>query len=92
LFSKDSESSEPYYCLSDFIAPKDTGIPDYVGGLAVSVGFGVDEKCAEYEKNHDDYSIIMLKALADRFTEALAEKVHEDIRKEHWGYAKSENL
>ncbi|KAJ3117833.1 hypothetical protein HDU96_005420 [Phlyctochytrium bullatum] len=89
---KDVESTEPYYCLSDFIAPKSTGIKDYIGGLAVSVGFGVDEACAAYEKQHDDYSIIMMKALADRLTEALAEVVHEDIRKTYWGYANEEKL
>eukprot|EP00842_Homolaphlyctis_polyrhiza_P006501 jgi/Hompol1/6852/HPOL_005097-RA len=89
---KDSDSDEPYYCLSDFIAPKSTGKPDYVGAFAVSVGFGVDEACIEHEKNHDDFSIIMLKALADRLTEALAEVLHERVRKEFWGYAPTENL
>ena len=78
--------------MSDFVAPKETGLVDYVGAFAVSVGFGVDEKCAEYEKDHDDYSSIMLKALADRLTEALAEYLHERVRKEEWGYAASENL
>jgi 5-methyltetrahydrofolate--homocysteine methyltransferase len=67
-------------------------VNDYIGGMAVSVGFGVDEVCAEYEKKHDDYSIIMLKALADRLTEALAEKIHEDVRKDYWGYAAGESL
>ncbi|KAJ3034843.1 hypothetical protein HDV00_004606 [Rhizophlyctis rosea] len=89
---KDSEATDPYLCLSDFVAPKDANVPDYVGAFAVSCGFGVDEKCAEYAKTHDDYSIIMLKALADRLTEALAEVLHEDIRKEFWGYAKDESL
>ncbi|KAJ3207529.1 hypothetical protein HDU67_007426 [Dinochytrium kinnereticum] len=89
---KDVESTEPYYCLSDFIAPKSSGVPDYIGGLAVSVGFGVDEACAEFEKTHDDFSIIMMKALADRLTEALAEAVHEDMRKDLWGYAGAEQL
>ncbi|KAJ3088737.1 hypothetical protein HK102_008059 [Quaeritorhiza haematococci] len=89
---KDSDSDEPYLCLSDFIAPASTAIPDYIGGFAVSVGFGVDEACAAYEATHDDYSSIMFKALADRLTEALAEVVHEDIRKVHWGYAKDEDL
>ncbi|KAJ3394537.1 hypothetical protein HDU92_006813 [Lobulomyces angularis] len=89
---KDADNDEPYYCLSDFIAPKETSIPDYIGGFAVSVGFGVDEKCVEYGKQHDDYSIIMLKSLADRLTEALAEVVHLDMRKEYWGYAPDENL
>jgi 5-methyltetrahydrofolate--homocysteine methyltransferase len=65
---------------------------DYVGAFAVSVGFGVDEKCAEYEASHDDYSIIMLKALADRLTEAFAELLHERTRKQLWGYANDESL
>ena len=89
---KDSESDEPYYSLSDFIAPKETQLRDYIGGFAVSVGFGVDEKCKEYEATHDDYSIIMLKALADRLTEAFAELLHEMTRKEYWGYANQEHL
>lgn len=89
---KDSESNEPYYSLSDFVAPKELNILDHIGAFAVSVGFGVDEKCAEYAKTHDDYSSIMLKALADRLTEALAEKLHEDVRKDHWGYSPTESL
>ncbi|KAJ3189309.1 hypothetical protein HDU85_002937 [Gaertneriomyces sp. JEL0708] len=89
---KDSDSDEAYYSLTDFIAPKETGLVDHIGAFAVSCGFGVDEKCAEYEKQHDDYNSIMLKALADRLTEALAELVHKDIRKEHWGYAPDEDL
>ncbi|KAI8826927.1 5-methyltetrahydrofolate-homocysteine methyltransferase [Fimicolochytrium jonesii] len=89
---KDADNDEPYYSLSDFIAPKTTKILDHVGAFAVSCGFGVDEKCVEYEKQHDDYSIIMLKALADRLTEALAEVVHADIRKNWWGYAPEEDL
>lgn len=63
---KDSDSSEPYYCLSDFVAPKHTGIPDYIGLFAVGSGFGCEELCAKYQKDNDDYSIIMAKALADR--------------------------
>ena len=63
---KDSDSVEPYYCLSDFIAPKSTGIPDYIGQFAVGAGFGCDELCAKYQAENDDYSIIMAKALADR--------------------------
>ena len=63
---KDSECQEPYYCVSDFVAPKNLGIQDYIGLFAVSYGFGVDEQCVIYEKNFDDYNIILLKALADR--------------------------
>ncbi|MDB4999526.1 MAG: hypothetical protein JWR76_603 [Mucilaginibacter sp.] len=83
---------EPYYALSDFIAPKESGVPDYWGGFAVTTGIGCDELVAEFEKDHDDYNSIMAKALADRFAEAFAEKMHELVRKEYWGYAKTEQL
>ncbi len=79
-------------CLSDFIAPKETGIKDYIGSFAVTAGIGVDEKVAEFEKVHDDYSAIMLKALADRLAEAFAERMHKRVRKEFWGYAADEKL
>jgi 5-methyltetrahydrofolate--homocysteine methyltransferase len=83
---------EPYYALSDFIAPKDSGIPDYWGGFAVTTGIGCDELVAEFEADHDDYNSIMAKALADRLAEAFAEKMHELVRKEYWGYSKGEQL
>jgi 5-methyltetrahydrofolate--homocysteine methyltransferase len=83
---------EPYYALSDFIAPKESGEPDYWGGFAVTTGIGCDELVAEFEKDHDDYNSIMAKALADRLAEAFAEKMHELVRKEYWGYAKAEQL
>lgn len=83
---------EPYYALSDFIAPKETGIADYWGGFAVTAGLGCDELVAEFVKNFDDYSSIMVKGLADRLAEAFAEKMHELVRKEHWGYAAEEEL
>ncbi|MDB5063314.1 MAG: hypothetical protein JWP67_3157 [Mucilaginibacter sp.] len=83
---------EPYYALSDFIASKESGVPDYWGGFAVTTGIGCDELVAEFEKDHDDYNSIMAKALADRFAEAFAEKMHELVRKEYWGYAKTEQL
>jgi 5-methyltetrahydrofolate--homocysteine methyltransferase len=83
---------EPYYALSDFIAPKESGVPDYWGGFAVTTGIGCDELVAEFEKDHDDYNSIMAKALADRLAEAFAEKMHELVRKEYWGYAKTEQL
>ncbi|KAJ1818693.1 hypothetical protein LPJ56_003794 [Coemansia sp. RSA 2599] len=89
---KDKESSDPYMCLSDFIAPSSTGIPDYIGSIAASAGFGVDELAAKYEKEGDDYSAIMVKALADRFAEALTEKLHQDMRRELWGFAPDESL
>jgi len=78
--------------LSDFIAPKESGVPDYWGGFAVTAGIGCDELVAEFEKDHDDYNSIMAKALADRLAEAFAEKMHELVRREHWGYAKEEKL
>ncbi len=83
---------EPYYALSDFIAPKESGIPDYWGGFAVTAGIGCDELVAGFERDHDDYNSIMAKALADRLAEAFAEKMHELVRREYWGYAKDENL
>ncbi|MDB5124676.1 MAG: hypothetical protein JWP94_2805 [Mucilaginibacter sp.] len=83
---------EPYYALSDFIAPKESGIPDYWGGFAVTSGIGCDELVAKFEADHDDYNSIMAKALADRLAEAFAEKMHELVRKDYWGYAKSEQL
>ncbi|MES9962645.1 MAG: vitamin B12 dependent-methionine synthase activation domain-containing protein, partial [Candidatus Sedimenticola sp. 20ELBAFRAG] len=79
-------------CLSDFIAPKDSGIADYIGGFACTAGLGIDEKLAEFEKDHDDYSSIMLKALADRLAEALTEWLHLMARKVLWGYSSHEVL
>ncbi|RZA01201.1 MAG: methionine synthase [Sphingobacteriaceae bacterium] len=83
---------EPYYALSDFIAPKESGVADYFGGFAVTTGIGCDELVAEYERDHDDYNSIMAKAIADRLAEAFAEKMHELVRKEYWGYAQGEHL
>ncbi len=85
-------ASEPYYALSDFIAPKESGIPDYFGGFAVTTGIGCDELVAQYEADHDDYNSIMIKAIADRLAEAFAEKMHELVRREYWGYAQGEQL
>jgi 5-methyltetrahydrofolate--homocysteine methyltransferase len=80
------------YCLSDFIAPKSSNRDDYVGMFAVTAGIGVDEHVERFEGEGDDYSSIMLKALADRLAEAFAEKMHEIVRKDYWGYAKQEAL
>ena len=80
----------PNYCLSDFIAPVGSGIADYMGGFAVTAGIGIETKLAEFEKDHDDYSSIMLKALADRLAEAFAECMHQKVRKDYWGYAAEE--
>ncbi|PKG78510.1 methionine synthase [Shewanella sp. Actino-trap-3] len=80
------------FCLSDFVAPKDSGVADYMGGFAVTTGHGIDQHVARFEANHDDYNAIMLKCLADRLAEALAERMHERVRKEFWGYAADEIL
>ncbi|MGY4385272.1 5-methyltetrahydrofolate--homocysteine methyltransferase [Pedobacter sp. UYP24] len=85
-------AGQPYYALSDFIAPKETGVPDYFGGFALTTGIGCDELVAEFEANYDDYNSIMTKALADRLAEAFAERMHELVRKDYWGYAKAESL
>ncbi|RXP55467.1 methionine synthase [Lutibacter sp. HS1-25] len=82
----------PNIALADFVAPKQTGINDYMGAFCVSTGFGTAELAAEFEKDHDDYNSIMIKALADRLAEAFAEYLHKKVRKEYWGYANAENL
>ncbi|HEY1007217.1 MAG TPA: methionine synthase, partial [Sphingobacteriaceae bacterium] len=83
---------EPYLALADFIAPKTSGIRDHFGGFAVTAGIGLEKLVAEFEKNHDDYNSIMAKALADRLAEAFAEKMHELVRKDYWGYSREEAL
>ncbi|ORZ19481.1 methionine synthase [Absidia repens] len=88
----EKETDEPYYCLSDFVAPKSADVADYVGMFAVSTGFGCDEMVKKYDDDQDDYSSIMAKALADRLAEAFAELLHEDVRKVDWGYASEEKL
>jgi 5-methyltetrahydrofolate--homocysteine methyltransferase len=85
-------NGQPQSCLADFVAPRDSGIADYVGGFAVTAGIGIDEHVARFQQAHDDYSAIILKALADRLAEALAEHMHEQVRLEHWGYARGEQL
>jgi 5-methyltetrahydrofolate--homocysteine methyltransferase len=82
----------PNLALSDYVAPKDTGVNDYVGMFAVTTGIGVEPLIEEYEKNHDDYNSIMIKAIADRLAEAFAEHLHELVRKQYWGYSSDENL
>jgi len=84
--------SAPNLALADFIASKNSGIQDYIGAFCVTTGFGVDEKAVEFEKAHDDYNSIMVKALGDRLAEAFAEYLHEKIRREIWGYAADETL
>jgi 5-methyltetrahydrofolate--homocysteine methyltransferase len=83
---------KPNRALSDFIAPKETGLKDYVGAFAVTAGLGADELAKKYEADHDDYKAIMVKALADRLAEAFAERLHERVRREFWGYAADEHL
>jgi 5-methyltetrahydrofolate--homocysteine methyltransferase len=80
------------FCLADFCAPKDSGKVDYVGGFAVTAGIGADALAKSYEDNHDDYNSIMVKALADRLAEGLAEYMHEVVRRDLWGYAPQEKL
>ncbi|MCB9099152.1 MAG: methionine synthase [Anaerolineales bacterium] len=88
----DKGASRPCYALADFIAPLESGVCDYLGCFAVTAGLGVDALVAGYEAEHDDYSAIMVKALADRLAEALAEFMHEQVRKVYWGYAPDEDL
>jgi 5-methyltetrahydrofolate--homocysteine methyltransferase len=83
---------QPNMALADFIAPKATGISDYVGGFVVTTGHGIEAHIERFEKDHDDYHSILLKALADRLAEAFAEKMHEIVRKELWAYDKNETL
>jgi len=78
--------------LADYVAPKESGIKDYVGAFAVTAGIGIEKVVEQFEKDHDDYHSIMMKALADRLAEAFAEHLHELVRKEYWGYASDENL
>jgi len=82
----------PNLALADFVAPKGTGIPDYIGAFAVTTGIGIEPIVKKYEAEHDDYNSIMVKALADRLAEAFAEHLHELVRKKYWGYAYDENF
>uniref|UniRef100_A0A673THA1 Methionine synthase n=1 Tax=Suricata suricatta TaxID=37032 RepID=A0A673THA1_SURSU len=88
---KDAASVDPYYCLSDFIAPLHSGVRDYLGLFAVAC-FGVEELSGAYEQECDDYSSIMVKALGDRLAEAFAEELHERVRRELWAYGSREQL
>lgn len=85
-------SSQPNLSLSDFIAPKNSGITDFIGAFAVSSGFGIEEKITEFENNQDDYNSILLKAIADRLAEAFAEYLHKEVRTKYWGYSIEDNL
>ncbi|RLD85542.1 MAG: methionine synthase, partial [Bacteroidetes bacterium] len=89
---EEKEEGIPNLALSDFIAPKESGLTDYVGAFAVTAGLGIEKHLDRFVKDNDDYSAIMLKVLADRLAEALAELLHYRVRKEFWGYAADENL
>ncbi|HEX2612592.1 MAG TPA: vitamin B12 dependent-methionine synthase activation domain-containing protein, partial [Fibrobacteria bacterium] len=89
---KDGPTPGEYLCLADYVAPKESGVADYFGGFAVTSGGGLEEIVARFEKSHDDYGSIMAKALADRLAEAFAERLHQRIRKEFWGYAADESM
>ena len=88
----DRNKQNANFCLADYIAPKDSGKQDWLGAFAVSTGFNVEERVKKFQQDHDDYNAILLEALADRFAEALAEKMHELTRKVFWGYASDEAL
>ncbi len=85
-------SNQPQNCLADYVAPADSGKADYIGSFAVTAGIGIEEHVARFEAEHDDYSSIILKALADRLAEATAEYLHARVRQEYWGYAPKERL
>ncbi|CAG2102879.1 unnamed protein product, partial [Medioppia subpectinata] len=89
---KDSHDDSPYISLADFIAPIKSGVTDYIGLFVVSAGFGCQEMCDKFKREHDDYKDIMTKAIADRFAEAFAEELHERVRKELWAYSSEEQL
>jgi 5-methyltetrahydrofolate--homocysteine methyltransferase len=82
----------PNLALADFVAPRESGVPDYVGAFAVTAGVGLDALVARFEADHDDYSAILSKALADRLAEAFTESLHQRVRREFWGYARDEAL
>jgi 5-methyltetrahydrofolate--homocysteine methyltransferase len=90
--ARDPTRNRPHTALADFIAPRETGLADYIGAFAVTAGIGEEEAIGKYVKPHDDYTRIMLKALADRLAEAFAERMHERVRHELWGYAPDERL
>jgi 5-methyltetrahydrofolate--homocysteine methyltransferase len=88
----DKPVERPNLCLADFIAPKESGVQDWIGGFAVTAGLGIEEHLERFHKDNDDYSAIILKALADRMAEALAEYMHREVRTKYWGYSPDESL
>jgi 5-methyltetrahydrofolate--homocysteine methyltransferase len=89
---KGKPDGQPHECLADYVAPRSSGVRDWFGAFAVTAGVGIEEHVRRFERAHDDYSAIMLKALADRLAEAAAEHFHERVRRELWGYAAAETL
>jgi len=89
---KGKPEGQPHECLADYVAPRASGVGDYFGAFAVTAGVGIEQHVARFERAHDDYSAILLKALADRLAEAAAEHFHERVRRELWGYAAAETL
>jgi 5-methyltetrahydrofolate--homocysteine methyltransferase len=89
---KGKPEGQPHECLADYVAPRESGVRDYFGAFAVTAGIGIEEHLLRFERAHDDYSSIMLKALADRLAEAAAEHFHERVRRELWGFAPAETL
>ena len=92
LRQQTARTNRPNFCLADYVAPKESGVPDWVGGFCVTAGQGIEEAAADFERQNDDYSAIMVKALGDRLAEAFAEWLHEKVRREYWGYAADEDL
>lgn len=92
LRNQQAQKNNPNYCLADFIAPKESGIADYIGCFAVTAGIGIEQIVTGYTKAGDDYNALMVKILADRFAEAFTEVLHLKVRKELWGYATDEHL
>jgi 5-methyltetrahydrofolate--homocysteine methyltransferase len=89
---KSKPDKQPHLALADYVAPRSSGVKDYIGAFAVTAGIGIEQPLERFAQAHDDYSGIMLKALADRLAEALAERMHERVRREFWGYAPDERF
>ncbi len=89
---RDSARGSSNLCLADFLAPRSSGIPDWIGAFVVTAGLGAGRLARAFQADSDDYQSILVKSLADRLAEALAEKLHQDVRREHWGYASDEQL
>jgi 5-methyltetrahydrofolate--homocysteine methyltransferase len=88
----DRKGNQPNFCLADYVAPAESGVEDYIGAFAVTAGVGIEEHKERFMADHDDYSAILLEAIADRLAEALAERMHHKVRKQYWGYSADEAL